>query len=659
MIYPPAMTSAIVKSACAFLLAVTVVVPAVGAELSLANGLVEAKWQIGGHGPTSGSLRHQPSGQAIALKGELFTLVLQDGTLLPASELIVVGQPRSEPLAVNPGASRFAERLPGTQVLVELASADGNLHATWRAILRYGSHYIRQQVTLVAGKTPIPVKEIILIDMPMAAARRSGSVDGSPVVAENSFFAVEHPMSNNRVENGHIRCSLPRSAALTAGEPFEISSVVGFFAKGQLRREFLAYLERERAHPYRPFLNYNTWYDLGYFSRFDAAAAIDAITTFGEELVKKRKTRIDSFLLDDGWDDPKSLWRPHKGFPDGFAPVAAAATRYGAALGFWLSPWGGYGKPKQERIRQGRAEGFEIVDGSFSMAGPKYYERFRRLCLDVVRKYGVNHFKFDGIGSGSGEGAGNAMRDFEAMLRLLAELRSIRPDLYINQTTGTWPSPFWLLHADSIWRGGEDHSFAGVGSDRQRWITYRDADVYAGVVSRTELFPLSSLMLHGMIYARSANKLNVDPKGDFTSEVRSFFGCGTQMQEMYITPKLLTPANWDALSASARWARENAETLRDTHWVGGDPAKLAVYGWAAWSPRKGILTLRNPAGRPGSITIDAAKVFELPDSAPRRYRLTSPYHDQRATVSELTAGEPSTLTLQPFEVLVLEAQGEK
>jgi hypothetical protein len=215
------------------------------------------------------------------------------------------------------------------------------------------------------------------------------------------------------------------------------------------------------------------------------------------------------------------------------------------------------------------------------------------------------------------------------------------------------------LHADSIWRGGEDHSFTGTGSDRQQWITYRDGDVYERVVSRTQLYPLNSLMLHGIIYARSANKLNVDPKNDFTAEVRSFFGCGTQMQEMYITPKLLTPANWDTLAASARWARENADTLRDTHWVGGDPAELKVYGWAAWSPRKGILTLRNPAGRPASIAIDAGKVFELPPGAPRRYLLTSPYKDQRITVSSLTAGEPATFGMLPYEVLVLEAKGEK
>ena len=435
--------------------------------------------------------------------------------------------------------------------------------------------------------------------------------------------------------------------------------MIGFVHKGQLRRGFLAYLERERAHPYRAFLNYNTWYDIGYGNRFDAAAAIDAIDFFGDELVVKRKTRIDSFLLDDGWDDCQSLWRPHKGFAQGFAPVAAAAKKYGAALGFWLSPWGGYGQPKEERLKQGRAEGFEIKDGSFSMAGPKYYERFRGLCVDVVKQQGANHFKFDGIGSGCAAGAGSATRDFEAMLRLLAELRSIRPDLYINQTTGTWPSPFWLMHADSTWRGGEDHSFAGSGSDRQRWITYRDGDVYQRVVSRTTLYPLNSLMLGGMIFARHAEKLDVDPEGGFTSEVRSYFGSGTQMQEMYITPKLLSAANWDALAAAARWSRANADVLVDTHWVGGDPTELKIYGWAAWSPRKGILTLRNPGGRAATIAIDAAEVFELPEGAARRYSLKSPYSDQRKTVESLTAGEPAKFTLNPYEVLVLEAVPEK
>ena len=84
---------------------------------------------------------------------------------------------------------------------------------------------------------------------------------------------------------------------------------------------------------------------------------------------------------------------------------------------------------------------------------------FARLCVEVVTNYGINQFKFDGIGENTGTGGGGAQRDFDAMLKLIGELRALKPDIYINQTTGTWPSPFWLLYADSIWRGGEDHSF--------------------------------------------------------------------------------------------------------------------------------------------------------------------------------------------------------
>ena len=35
---------------------------------------------------------------------------------------------------------------------------------------------------------------------------------------------------------------------------------------------------------------------------------------------------------------------------------------------------------------------------------------------------------------------------------------------------------------------------------------------------------------------------NTDPGNDFPNEVRSYFGTGTQLQEMYITPSLLTDA---------------------------------------------------------------------------------------------------------------------
>ena len=425
-----------------------------------------------------------------------------------------------------------------------------------------------------------------------------------------------------------------------------------------MRRGFLTYVERERAHPYRTFLHYNTWYDAGYFTPYDEPLVLDRINAFGQELHQKRGVTLDSSLFDDGWDNHSSLWGFNQGFPNGFTPIREAEAKYNAAPGVWMSPWGGYGKPKQERIAYGRQEGFEIVQNGYALSGPKYYEHFRNVCFDMIRKYGVNQFKFDGTGNVDHVVPGSRFdSDFSAMIHLIGELRQEKPDIYINLTTGTDASPFWLLYADSIWRGGEDDSFAGVGTNRERWITYRDADTYAGIVSRGPLYPLNSLMLHGIIYARYNKRLNTDPGNDFANEVHSYFGSGTQLQELYVTPTLLTGDNWDTLAETAKWSRENADVLKDTHWIGGDPNWLQVYGWASWSPRKGILVLRNPSDKEGSIEVDVAKAFELPAGAPLSYTAKSPWKADEQTPSlVLRANVPHKFILKPFEVLTLDMQ---
>ncbi len=124
---------------------------------------------------------------------------------------------------------------------------------------------------------------------------------------------------------------------------------------------------------------------------------------------------------------------------------------------------------------------------------------------------------------------------------------------------------------------------------------------------------------------------------------------------MYITPELLTEKNWDVLAEAARWSRTNADVLKDTHWVGGDPAWLQVYGWAAWSQGKSVLVLRNPSDKAQEITLDLGSVLELPEGAARRFAGRSPWKaDAGKAEVTLTAGRPSTFNLKPFEVMVLE-----
>ncbi len=591
---------------------------------------------------------------------EEFTLVLSGGHEIRASQMEVADDPTIQDLGPDAHSPRASEQESGKQICAAFTSRDLDGRVQWCAVLRDGSQYMRQMVTLQAGGKDLAIQQVRMLDFADASARVVGTVKGSPIADDTMFFGFEHPLSISQVHSGRVVSSLKRVLPLPAGQSITYSSVAGVSPAGQMRRSFLAYLERERAHPYRTFLHYNTWFDLGYGNRYDEAGALNRVHAYGEELTRKRQVVLDSFLFDDGWDDPKSLWNFNAGFPDGFTRVRAAAASYGFGIGAWLSPWGGYDEAKQQRVAAGEKAGYETVKGGFALSGRRYYKKFETTCLEMIDKYGVNQFKFDGTGNAAQVVAGSAFdSDFNAALDLIHRLRQEEPGIFINLTTGTYPSPFWLMSADSIWRGGEDSSFAGVGTWRQRWITYRDAQTYRNIVQAGPLFPLNSLMLHGIIYAQHAEHLADDPGHGFAAEVRSYFGTGTELQEIYITPSLLSRQDWDILAEYAKWSRANAGTLRDTHWVGGDPNALQVYGWAAWSPSKGIIVLRNPSEHPQSFSLNVQKAFELPAGAPRQYRTRSPWPgDSAAAGGVLSAGQPRVIHLQPFQVLTLEAYPE-
>lgn len=582
-----------------------------------------------------------------------------DGATLKLSAARVVDGLKIERIAPRADAVSAAERSGGARATAILSIGSDAVRLRWQAVLRDDSNYIRQEVTLLPSPEAAKVERLVLIDLPATEARAAGEVDGSPVVCGNLFLACEHPMASNGVDDGRIVCMV--GTYPNADEPRECvrSTVVGVVPPGQLRRGFLYYLERERPRPYAPFLHYNSWYDIAWGDRkMNETQCIEVIEAFGREFVDRRGGKLDSAVFDDGWDDNRTLWRFHDGFPRGFSPLSAAAARHQTAVGVWLSPWGGYGGAKAERMEYGKTQGFETNARGFSLAGPKYYGRFREVCREMVERYGVNYFKFDGIAQGlSSTGAGESFAaDVDALLRLCRELRGLRPDLYLSITTGTWPSPCWLFFGDSVWRNGSDMDFFGPGTMRQQWITYRDMHTYKGIVRRAPLYPVNSLMTQGIVHAQlgPAARMSTELK-DWNDEVRSFFATGTQLQELYITPKKLTPEMWDSLAEGAAWSRENADVLVDAHWIGGDPAEGQVYGVAAWSPRLGTLMLRNPAASPADFSLDIGRALELPEGAAREYRLVWPWSGSPPR-PEMTvrAGESARVELAPFETAVFE-----
>lgn len=568
---------------------------------------------------------------------------------LPASAFRAMAAPRLLPLPPDPKGVREADRAPGQALEAEFTSTNG-IHARWRAELRDGANYIRTTLTLHSTGRTNGLSGVELVDAQLGPAETVGTVPGCPVVADGFFAGVEMPGAQPAVSGDRTRIGFGCQLTLTPAQPYTFGAVIGVAPAGQRRRAFLCYVERERARPSSPFLHYNCWYDLGF--GVNASNLLEVAQAFDRELVRQRGVPVQSYLVDDGWDDPgRGLWvEQSRKFPSGLAGLGRELQSLNTHLSIWISPLGGYGGAP-ERTGWARRMGLLPADGAFDLAQPAYKQWFQDRCLQLMREAGVNAFKWDKAGEG-------VSPHFMALLDVARQLRRQDPQVFINVTVGTWPSPFWLNHVDATWRNGSaDVGWAGPGDDREQWLTFRDGYCRKLFVEASPLYPLNSAMHHGIVHGRCFQGEKVGKSGtNLRQEARSYFANGASLQELYLTPSMMTSNAWDDVAAAATWAHARADVLVDAHWVGGDPLRGEVYGYAAWQPRMGTLMLRNPSDQPGRITLDAATVFELPAGAPTRYALRSPYPDQRLSSLDLTAGAQKVVDLQPFEVLVFDAQ---
>ena len=568
---------------------------------------------------------------------------------LAASSFRLREPPRVVRLAPQQAGVREADRLGGQAIEAQLESERG-LRVRWRAELRDGAAHVRQTIELAAPASTVLLHGVEFADLRGLALQAVGTVPGCPAAGSGWYAGVEMPGALVAGDGTDTRVGLACALTVAPGQSYSFGAVAGVAPSGQLRRAFLSYIERERARPSAPFLHYNCWYDLGY--SVDAKGLLDVARQYDLELRQRRGVAVRAFLADDGWDDPgKGLWIENSAkFPGGFPALRRELDPLGAKLAVWISPLGGYGGAN-ERTAHAQRMGLIPAGGALDLAQPAYRRWFEERCASLMRNAGVAAFKWDKAGDG-------VTPHFMALLDVARALRRVNPEVFINVTVGTWPSPFWLNHVDSTWRNGSgDVGWAGVGDDREQWITFRDGYCRRLFVEASPLYPLNSVMHHGIVHGRCFQGEKVGRSGtNLLHEARSYFAAGASLQELYVTPSMMTSNAWDQLAEAARWGRAHASTLVDAHWVGGDPLKLQPYGYAAWTPHGATLLLRNPSDQPQSITLDAATVFELPAGAPRTIALRSSFADQPMATLDLTASSPRTLPLAPFEVAVFASE---
>ena len=583
---------------------------------------------------------------------ELFKVLLGDGKTITASEM-KLEDVKMATLAENPSAATASLRYAGKALEARFTYEE--LSIVWRAVLRNGSHYLRTEMDIQAAKD-LPMKGIVAMNYLVAknsaytAPEVVGNTRGAILASNHIFAGLETPMGLNSCKDEgnatHIEGLWRRNTTLKAGKTWNISSVVGLVAPKQLRRSFLAYSERERAVAWRPYPVYISWYELNidrnnaqapsYKGNMTVEQCADVVSHWKTHFYDKYQMAPKAFVWDDGWDQ-YGTWTFNPNFPNGFDEPANEAKKMGTGIGAWLGPVGGYGQSGEYRRAYWRSK------GGMQLSNEDYYNFFIRCCTNMIDRYDFRFFKFDGISAqasaiGPDEGT-RGEENAEAIISIERAVRHKRPDIFLNTTVGTWASPFWFHFTDAVWRQEGDYGEAGdQGTDRERWITYRDRLVYQNFIQRSPVCPINTLMTHGFILSRwGAVSKNMDYDG-IVREMRCAFACGSGMVELYNDYKLMDEikdnqgnagALWKDLAECIKWQQEQADVLPDAHWVGGNPwdgKKANVYGWAAWNGKKSVLTLRNPSTSAQTFTTTLREALDIPAYVRGKITLTHAFN---------------------------------
>ncbi|RLD12310.1 MAG: hypothetical protein DRI44_01095 [Chlamydiae bacterium] len=424
---------------------------------------------------------------------------------------------------------------------------------------------------------------------------------GQPLFLDDKWFVgLEHPWSRNFYENGKVILKQFPGYRFNS-KPLALQSmVVGGGENIPVRKIMDDYVNSIRRPP-RSLSLYNTWCDL----RADNLTEKN-MTKSAKEIknaLAPYDTSLDVFAVDDGWFNPRSIWAADKKkLPNGFLGLYEAINSQNMKLGLWL-PISGHSLDTSWGVKQGIQPAHKRF---YCMSDEKYNKRLRNQLKKIIKEGKISYFKHDFNYFGCGHNVHGHFPTMEqsteanvdALISVLKMETKINPNIFLAITTGIWPSPWWLPYIDTIWMGGGDHAYnkkipATYGSDFE--MNYRDDALYKIVVEKGEIFPLSALMTHGIVDGTHvAYPVKYETNEGWANYVMNYFGRGTLMRELYITPSNLTKKRWEIMARALRWAKSLDNCMVSSHFFLGNPIKMELFGYTGEKNNHRYVSVRNP-----------------------------------------------------------------
>ncbi|SEI55324.1 hypothetical protein SAMN05216327_102417 [Dyadobacter sp. SG02] len=446
-------------------------------------------------------------------------------------------------------------------------------------------------------------------------------------VGNYSFIDLEGKDIEPAAKAGMVRLMhFPGYAATADSVRFSIqskTSVFGFAGNGaSVQHAFMQYLATVWKAP-RSFLHYNNWFEPR-AKDLSGNALVDIYREF-RAATEPYGVKLDAMVVDNGWQDRKSVWQPlPKFFPNGWADVKTLTGKLqkeGVDFGFWLS-LNGYVNDIDWGIRNGYHEAipnsyFKQFGRYYSLSSPAYKRELLGQVPFIVKETGAVYYKHDfNQLSDTGEGNGHPATDrhgheanLDAAIEVLLATRKVKPDILQNLTNWVWFSPWWLMYSDYLWMlAGDDGTNGNTPEISTRAMATTDRDTFIwrmwGNAADRPLVPVSRLMTHGIIKSSDGRmESKEDDLQDWLEHVLMHYGRGTLLKEWYITPSALKPDEWKALCTVDNWAKENRAMLNNNVYVGGRPDEGHAYGYMGWHRENGVLIARNPGAETQKLVI--------------------------------------------------------
>jgi len=537
------------------------------------------------------------------------------------------------------------------------------------------------QCRLVGAKEPRLLKEVVLDRIAVEGrpvwthgAREEDhqvipSVQSQPVFLPGMFVGIEFPISSVRCDNGQVVVAHRPGVQLQPGAPYTTQTAVyGLTPVGGEVRAFLRYIASHRPTPHGVHVDYNSWWTAPapYFKEKDI---LDLMKVFEEKLHKAHGVAFDSFCIDMGWSEPKSIWQiDTNSFPEKFTRLQAAAEQMHSHLGLWISPSSFY--PTALDGDWAKAHGYETFQGPshrlLCLGGPRYAGEFKSRLAYFVGQCGVRQLKLDGYSiecpetdHGHQSGALSSEAIAEGMAAAMDAAHKADPSVWIETTCfGLNPSPWWLFHANSVLGTFGDDAPAGRVPSPVYRESYTSARDYFNLQGATLLpIPVGGQEVLGIVHQTPEPFMN-----DAVMVVLR----GHEFLPVYVNPKFMNDARWEALAKLLKWTRNNQAILAETvpllpvAWQHGGIPRCTddgtmprePYGYAHIKNNAGLVVLRNPWIAPQSYQ------FKLDESlgfspAAKSLSAVSLYPEPRLYAGNLKFGDTLEVALAPYETVVL------